>query len=443
MGPQGGVDVLLGLQVVQGNFRPIPGCRGKTVPRSPECRNAAPKTRQANVSLTESRLKSLAAGLGADTVGVATVKHLAEGPPSADPRYLLPAARSVISFAVALNEDSLQDFIAKKRWRPHCANRKAVAQRLYTVGDALVDLLRSNGHEALNVDPNNTYRPEPGAADVTEMTAFHPEFSHRYAALAAGVGRLGWSGNLLTREHGARVELGSVLTSAPLAPDRPIPDDNHPCDRCRMCSLVCPVEMIAAKASTQVTVAGVTETIARKRPNTCCWIGCTGYEGLAASGTWSNWSPYRLGRPLPANKPELDALCIRLQKADPQMQDPANSFSDYRQAVFDPDWFYYTVCGFCRSACAPRREDRLANRRLIVTSGTAALKMDGSHVVADETAVELPTPFGLRVVLQHEQRSREKTEKRHWPGQFPLDREVVAGLHRTGLFQKSAPGDLG
>lgn len=76
--------------------------------------------------LTESRLKSLAASLGADPVGVTTVKRLAEGPPSADPRYLLPAARSVISFAVALNEDSLQDFIAKKRWRPPCANRKGL-----------------------------------------------------------------------------------------------------------------------------------------------------------------------------------------------------------------------------------------------------------------------------------------------------------------------------
>ena len=53
------------------------------------------------------------------------------------------------------------------------------------------------------------------------MTEFHPEFSHRYAALAAGIRRLGWSGNLLTREFGALVELGSVLTSARLTPDTP------------------------------------------------------------------------------------------------------------------------------------------------------------------------------------------------------------------------------
>ncbi len=96
------------------------------------------------------------------------------------------------------------------------------------LGDALVEKLRPEGHEAVNVDLNNNYRPEGNAAYVTEMTKFHPEFSHRYAALAAGIGRLSWSGNLLTRRYGALVELGKVLTSATLAPDSIISDEDHP-----------------------------------------------------------------------------------------------------------------------------------------------------------------------------------------------------------------------
>jgi ferredoxin len=376
----------------------------------------------------ETRIKSLAMSLGANLVGITTTDILADGPPSADPRYLLPSAKSAISFALALERDIVQDFISKKSWRPHCDNRKAIARALYTIGDSLVDQLRSKGYEAVNVDLNNNYRPEKDAADITEMTAFHPDFSHRYAALAAGIGRLGWSGNLLTREYGALVELGSVLTSAALKPDPPIADDNHPCDRCKMCSLVCPVGMIPPKASTKVTVAGITETISRKRPNTCCWIGCTGYEGLATSGTWSNWSPYRLGFPLPDTKQELDALCIRLQKADPQMQDAANSFTNYRQAIFDPDWFYYTVCGFCRSVCAPSREDRLANRKRIINSGTAALKLNGAHVVADDHALTVRTPFGLQVVVPQDEQSKGRKKQSHWPGQFPLDRAVTEYL---------------
>ena len=387
----------------------------------------------------ETKLKSLALSLSADLVGITTKDKLADGPPSADPRYLLPTANSVISFALSLDRDTVQNFISKKEWRPHCTNRKAVVQKLYTIGDAITEQLRSEGYEAVNVELNNNYRPEEAADDVTEMTEFHPDFSHRYAALAAGIGRLGWSGNLLTREHGALVELGSVLTSARLKPDRPIPDKDHPCDGCKMCSLVCPAEMIHPKESIQVTVAGVTETISRKRPNTCCWVSCTGYEGLAVSGTWSNWSPYRLGRRLPEDKQELDALCIRLQKADPQMHAGDNSFTDYRKAVFDPDWFYYTVCGFCRSVCSPRREDRLANRKLIVNSGTVALKLDGFHVVADENAVEVQTPYGLRVIVPQEELSEEQPKTRNWPGQFPLDREVIEYL-RQHLNSADAKG---
>ena len=156
----------------------------------------------------EEQLKSLAMHRGADLVGVTSRGMLADGPPSADPRYLLPTANAVISFARALDGDAVENFIAKRSWRPHCENRKATVRGLYEIGDALADRLRAEGYEAVNVDINNNYRPEEAAADVTEMTEFHPEFAHRYAALGAGIGRLGWSGNLLTREYGALVELG-------------------------------------------------------------------------------------------------------------------------------------------------------------------------------------------------------------------------------------------
>lgn len=372
----------------------------------------------------ENILKVLGSSLGAELVGIATKEILSDGPPSSDPCYVLSSARSVISFAVSLDQQRAQDFLGKKSWQPHCDNRKAIGQLLYTIGDGLVDRLRSEGYEAVNVDLNNNYRPEDGIVDITEMTEFHPDFSHRYAALAAGVGRLGWSGNLVTKKYGALVELGSVITSAELKPDNPIRDTEHPCDKCKICSKVCPAEMINPRDETLVTVAGITEKISQKQPNTCCWISCTGYEGLSTSLTWSNWSPYRLGRPLPKTKMELDSLCISLQKSDPQMLDGDSSFADYRKAIFDPHWFYYTVCGFCRSVCSPNRKDRIANHKRIIESGTAALKMDGSHVVADENTIEVGTPYGLNVVFEHEKQPVNNMGKK-WQKQFPLDREVI------------------
>jgi hypothetical protein len=189
--------------------------------------------------------------------------------------------------------------------------------------------------------------------------------------------------------------------------------------------------MMSAKESVQLTVAGVTEKISRKRPNTCCWIGCSGYEGLSTDGKWSNWSPYRLGAPLPEEKGDLDALCVKLQKADPQMQMADNVFSDYRYAVFDPEWFYYTVCGFCRSVCSPHREERLESRRNLHRSGIAALRSDGMHVVADGDTVELETPFAVKVVVPVEDLERlDKTDETSdgFVGKWPLDREVLSYL---------------
>jgi len=372
------------------------------------------------------RIRTLASEFNCSLIGFADGKTLAEGPPSADPSYLMPSSRSVISFALPLNSDAVDAFLTKSSWLDHCRDRKELGQKVYRLGDAVAAELQAAGYQALNVDLNNNYRPEPGAADVTEQTEFHPEFSHRYAAVAAGIGRLGWSGNLMTREHGALVELGTVLTDAKIPSDVPLTDAEHPCDRCKMCALVCPVGMVDPKASTTVRIAGIIETISAKRPNTCCWIGCTGYEGLSSSGGWSNFSPYTLSRPLPVDKAALDALCIRLQKADPQMKAGENSFDDYRKAIFAPGWLYSTVCGFCRSVCASDRKRRLARRSMIAGSGRCALAMDGRHVQAEEKTLRIETPFGLTVVVNEADYGLNAPEPEG--GGSPLDREVLKFL---------------
>jgi hypothetical protein len=83
------------------------------------------------------------------------------------------------------------------------------------------------------------------------------------------------------------------------------------------------------------------------------------------------------------------------------------------------------VCGFCRGVCSPRREERLANRKLIINSGTAALRLDGIHEKTDENAIEIQTPFGLSVVVQRDELFERPSTSENWAGQFPLDREVI------------------
>jgi hypothetical protein len=61
----------------------------------------------------------------------------------------------------------------------------------------------------------------------------------RIAAVACGVGEMGWSKVLLTRKFGPRVRIGTILTDAALEPD-PLLEPGTLCNRCMRCARECP-----------------------------------------------------------------------------------------------------------------------------------------------------------------------------------------------------------
>jgi epoxyqueuosine reductase QueG len=345
-------------------------------------------------------IKTIAKENGAALVGIASRERLTDAPPSGDPGYLLPTARSVISFAIPYKREMLRDFFTKKDWLSWNLDKKENTRLLYVISDHVSECLTAKGYDTCIVDVNVNYRPEPGAANVHEIVTMYPEFAHRYGAVAAGIGRLGWSGNVITPRYGSAVQIGTVLTSAKLESD-PLLEEN-PCDRCKMCVASCPVEMMHKQESVEVTVAGITEEISRKRTNNCCWIGCSGYHGLSFNRKWSNWSPYRVHTPLAEDDKEIDALCTRIRKVDPDSDlDEYNVYTDYRKSFFDPDYIYNSVCGNCANVCWADRKDRIENRKLLANSGIVVLKANGERAaVHDENdIVEVITPFHATVAL--------------------------------------------
>lgn len=381
------------------------------------------------MNMLENQIKEIARKNGAVLVGIASKERLADSPPSGDPGYILSSARSLISIAVTMDKDNLKSFLSKSDWLTHGDERQQMARTIYLIGDKISEFLRNNGHESVVVDVNNDYRPEEGARDVTEMTEYLPDFAHRYAAVAAGLGRIGWSGNVLNPEYGSLLELGTVLTSAELEQDSLLTE--NPCDKCKMCTLVCPVEMISNKESTTVTVAGITEEIGVRQPVTCCFIGCSGYHSVSPDKKWSNYSPYRLDGPLPENKTALDQLNIRLLKADPMLSLEDNSFSNYRKAMFDESWHLGTVCGNCRAVCWEKRSDREENMQLVRNSGVVVLSPDGRHVVADSEIVEIQTPYIVKVaMLKREYEDVVNGSVNIGQGFTPMDTEVLRYISR-------------
>ncbi|MDD1779057.1 MAG: hypothetical protein LUQ65_12900 [Candidatus Helarchaeota archaeon] len=110
----------------------------------------------------------------------------------------------------------------------------------------------------------------------------------RYGAVAAGLGHLGWSGMLVTKEYGGALHLGGVLTTAPLEPD-PLPEESN-CNKCKFCVKVCNSGYFSKDEEDEpIIIAGRKEIHAKRKMFGRCGIGCLGWTGLGADGSWSTW----------------------------------------------------------------------------------------------------------------------------------------------------------
>ncbi|MBM3172184.1 MAG: epoxyqueuosine reductase, partial [Chloroflexi bacterium] len=226
-------------------------------------------------------ITKLAREIGINKVGFTTRERLADAPPSGDLTYVLPGAESAISLAVALDKQAIRDFLSKKDQMAHTRDHRASYMKVIKAGMAIEKLLQEMGYEAKALWPNYEYRKgQPFLAMV-------PPLSHRYVAVAAGIGWLGWSGNVLTPEYGATVSLLSVVTSAELEPDKPM-EQRDTCDKCRLCAASCPGYFISAKEETAVNVAGNAYKHNKKAHNARCEVSCGGANGVR--NRESKWS---------------------------------------------------------------------------------------------------------------------------------------------------------
>jgi epoxyqueuosine reductase len=93
---------------------------------------------------------------------------------------------------------------------------------------------------------NNGYRYMPVAASqsmpVDGNRTHMGRYSHKKAAVLAGLGSIGKSTLFLHRTHGPRVRLGTLFTDCPL----PVSESmTHPsCGECRICVEACPARAI-------------------------------------------------------------------------------------------------------------------------------------------------------------------------------------------------------
>jgi epoxyqueuosine reductase QueG len=178
-------------------------------------------------------LKQFARGEGADLVGVASADRFAGAPSGHRPEDILEGARSVVSCALELPVGALLG--------PATAYHQimiSVHQELDRLARRIALHLEVQGAVAVPVPADEPYREwdEQQSRGVGDL-------SHKHAAQAAGLGKLGKSSLLITREYGNRIQLVSIVTQADLEPDPLL--DWEPCPgSCTLCVRACPAGAI-------------------------------------------------------------------------------------------------------------------------------------------------------------------------------------------------------
>jgi epoxyqueuosine reductase len=324
-----------------------------------------------------SRIKELAKCLGATAVGISTTKTLAGGPPSVDLSYVLPQAKSAVSFLLPLNQSYIEPFLQKKDRLSHEMDNIRTNTLASGISFEIASYLTQKGYPSVGQTANVTYRTDTPNGPFDEK----PPISHRYLAVRSGIGHFGLSGNVITSKNGAAVILGSLVTTAELIPTGPLqPEDNY-CDECRLCIASCASEYMNPDEKTFVQMGDVDFSYAARRHHSRCDYVCGGFTGLHKSGKWSTWSPARF--PIPEK--DEDFFTAIMNAAQPYKKRPREEGGIFHFLM--PGNRINFTCGHCTLICHPDKDVRKKRHKMLVQSGVVVQHPDGScEAVSPEEA---------------------------------------------------------
>ena len=192
--------------------------------------------------ISKENIKEFAYGLGMDLCGIAGVDRFAGAPAGTHPCDLLPGCKSVIVVGVKLLDGVIQaNFRAfENGWR--------VLKGIYgTYGYTILpnfELAYACYALARYIEKKTGRTAMP--CSTGPMTN-GVQISIRHAAVAAGLGVLGWMGLVLTPEFGPRNRFGVILTTLALEQD-PMYSGQVLCnpEKCGICTEVCPTKAISS-----------------------------------------------------------------------------------------------------------------------------------------------------------------------------------------------------
>lgn len=198
--------------------------------------------------------------VGYDLVGVPPMTCFDGLPPGEHPLSVFPDGKSVVVVGQRLRRGQFRAMEEGSLWQ--------TPGRWLTEFDPVVRFIESTGHECVPYSPLDAANmPRQGVrAGLRAPNAVRLSIEH--AAVAAGLGELGYHGMFMTPRFGIRQALGLLVTDLEIEPG-PLSKEASPCDGCLECVKQCPLQALSATAADTLEICGKTMKLGEINANAC------------------------------------------------------------------------------------------------------------------------------------------------------------------------------
>jgi len=186
----------------------------------------------------QSKLEKEALAMGAAYFGAANLSLTQQGPITTYEQKMVSKYTTALSIGVPLDTSIVEpikehnDPITIRDYYVHVYQE--ISPFIDRITDHIYSLLKDTGYPSW---------PVP-ATETMDTDKQYSLFSHKMVANLAGLGWIGKSCLLITRDRGPRVRWGTILTNAPLEGGKPM---EARCGKCTKCIEACPASAFTGR----------------------------------------------------------------------------------------------------------------------------------------------------------------------------------------------------
>ncbi|MDD5708142.1 MAG: hypothetical protein PHR35_19665 [Kiritimatiellae bacterium] len=198
--------------------------------------------------------------LNYDLVGVPPIRSFEGLPPGEHPLSIFPDGKSVVVLGQRIRRGDFRAMEEGSLWQN--------PGRWLTDFDNVVRLIEDQGYECVPYAPMDAANMPKRPVRDGLCAPNGVRLSIEHAAVAAGLGEIGYHGMFMTRQFGIRQRLGLLVTDMEIEPTA-MSKDGVICDACMECAKLCPLKSISMTESDSFEINGKQMRLGAINANAC------------------------------------------------------------------------------------------------------------------------------------------------------------------------------